>query len=118
MSGYDKLFIMYQELTLKLVNHIVAAEINSIIHELKITFRSRIILYIRYNDFDEYGYHLMYSNKRGDYVRFDNHDKNWNVSSSPHHFHLRYKKGVEASLMNGSPNNDAPYLIDFLIDLL
>lgn len=82
---------MYRELTLKLANHIITADLNGIINELKIIFRSGIILYIRYNDFDEYGYHLMYSSKKGDYERFDNYDKNWDIDSKPHHFHLRNK---------------------------
>lgn len=109
---------MYQGLILKLANHIITAEINIILNELKITFKSGIILYIRYNDFDEYGYHLMYSSKSGDYVRFDNYDKNWDIDSRPHHFHLRYKKGVQISPMDGSPDNDASYLIEFLLELL
>ena len=109
---------MYQEITLKLTNYTLTTGINSILNELKITFRSGIILYIRYNDFDEYGYQLMYSDKSGDYERFDNYDKSWDVESAPHHFHLRNKQAIEPSPMNGLPDNDAPYLVEYLEKIL
>ncbi|MCE7736786.1 MAG: hypothetical protein GPJ54_18025 [Candidatus Heimdallarchaeota archaeon] len=118
MSGYNKLILMYQELIIKLANYILAAEIDNIINELKITFKSGIILYVRYNDFDEYGYQLMFSDRSGDYERFDNYDKNWDVNTSPHHFHLRNKNGVETSPMNGLPEDDAVHLINYLEKIL
>ncbi len=52
-------------------------EIFSIQHEinrpvLKIRFTSGILLYIRYNDFSEYSYQIIYSQSAYDRIRFDN----------------------------------------------
>ena len=48
---------------------------------LKIEFNLGNILYIRYNDFDEYSYQLLFFQQEYDRIRFDNYDKIWDVSS-------------------------------------
>ena len=78
---------------------------------MKITFALGFILYIRYNDFDEYSYQLNFSQKPYDRIRFDNYDKFWEVSTRPHRFHKRGKKNAIKSPMKGDPLNDFPILI-------
>ncbi|MHA1917045.1 MAG: toxin-antitoxin system TumE family protein [Candidatus Ranarchaeia archaeon] len=52
---------------------------------------------MRYNDFDEYSYQIMFSHKSLDRARFDNYDDKWKVSTRPHHFHPRNKKNAISS---------------------
>lgn len=59
---------------------------------MKILFNNGSTLYITYNDHSEYSYQYLYSLKAFDRDRFDNFDKEWEVSSKPHHYHPRYKK--------------------------
>ena len=85
---------------------------------IKITFFKGLVLYIRYNDYDEYSYQLIYSQKKLDRIRYDNYDDIWNVISKPHHFHPKGEKTAIESPMNGDPNYDVPILIKkFLINL-
>ena len=85
---------------------------------LTIKFRKGFILYIRYNDFDEYSYQILFSQKKFDRIRYDNYDDKWNVSSKPHHFHPRNKQTALESRMIGKPGKDIPVLIQILKKLL
>ncbi|MCE7743670.1 MAG: hypothetical protein GPJ52_00900 [Candidatus Heimdallarchaeota archaeon] len=86
---------------------------------LTIKFRKGFILYIRYNDFDEYSYQILFSQKKFDRIRYDNYDDKWNVSSKPHHFHPRNKQtALESRMMIGKPGKDIPVLIQILKKLL
>lgn len=79
-----------------------------------ITFLSGYKLYIRYNDYDEYFYQLIFSQKPYDRIRFDNFDDRWDVPTRPHHYHPRGQQLANESPMNGDPHNDMPILITFL----
>ena len=70
-------------------------------------------LYIRYNDYGEYSYQLIFSQKPNDRLRFDNYDNVWKVSTHPHHFHQRGEKNAIESPMTGDPNHDIPILIKY-----
>ncbi|MCG3252860.1 MAG: hypothetical protein KAX09_03360 [Candidatus Heimdallarchaeota archaeon] len=85
---------------------------------LTIKFRKGFMLYIRYNDFDEYSYQILFSQKKFDRIRYDNYDDKWNVSSKPHHFHPRNKQTALESRMIGKPGKDIPVLIQILKELL
>lgn len=85
---------------------------------LKITFFKGYILYIRYNDYGEYSYHFVYSQKPLDRIRYDNYDDTWNVDTTPHHFHPRAKKPGISSPMNGTPAHDMPILLKKLLNEL
>ena len=74
-------------------------EIEEPISQLKIVLKSGVILYIRYNEFGEYGYQIMHSPLKNDFSRFDNFDDRWEVSTKPHHLHERGNKTVVASNM-------------------
>lgn len=84
-------------------------------HELKPMLEIKLInglrLHIRYNDFGEYSYKLIFSSDDLDRIRFDNYDKDWNVETKPHHYHLRGAEEAMKSPMSGTPSDDLPILI-------
>jgi hypothetical protein len=90
---------------------ILDVELNTTIYQLKLIFTTGAQLFIRYNEFEEYGYQLIMSKKKYDTLRFDNFDDRWPVSSRPHHYHPKENKPVTESPMVGSPSQDMPKLI-------
>jgi len=93
---------------------VILDELNETLSQLKIKLKSGIIIYIKYNEFGEYGYQIIFSSQKGDFSRFDNFDDRWEVSTKPHHFHIRGKNIVVASPMLGKPDNDIPILIRYI----
>jgi len=89
-------------------------ELDFILYQLKVIFFNGTTLYIRYNEFNEYGYQILFSSKKYDYVRYDNYDDRWNVRTRPHHFHPKKQNPVRDSPMIGDPTHDMPILIRFL----
>jgi len=89
-------------------------EINETISQLKITLKSGVILYVKYNEFGEYGYQIIHSPRKNDFSRFDNFDDRWDVSTKPHHLHERGNRNVVASFMIGKPTHDIPTLIKYI----
>jgi hypothetical protein len=81
-------------------------------------FTNGIILYVRFNDFDEYAYHIQFSYAREDRIRYDNYDENWPVRTAPHHVHPRGSMDATDSMMNGDPSLDIPRLIKELLNYL
>lgn len=75
---------------------------------LTIKFKKGFTLNIRYNDYDEYSYQVQFSQKQNDFIRYDNFDGRWDVTTKPHHFHQRLKKEVIESPMKGKPEKDIP----------
>jgi len=75
--------------------------------------KSGVVIYIRYNEYGEYGYQIKYSPRKNDFLRFDNFDDRWDVSTKPHHFHQGNVK-VISSPMSGDPNHDIPILVKFI----
>ena len=102
--------ILFQSLQ----SEIIQTDLNTSIYQLKILFSQGSILIVRYNKYNEYGYHLIFSKRKDDFARYDNFDDRWPVSTKPHHFHSRYKKSVVESPMTGNPKQDMPKLIQFL----
>ena len=81
---------------------------------ISIYFDIGINLYIRYNDYEEYSYHIMFSQDKYDRIRYDNYDNHWSLSTKPHHVHQRGKKTATESKMTGKPESDMALLIDVL----
>jgi hypothetical protein len=81
---------------------------------LKFIFFNNITLYIRFNDYGEYSYQIIYSHDKYDRIRFDNFDGHWNVSSKPHHFHIRWSTDVAKSPMIGDPKEDMVKLFPYI----
>ena len=78
---------------------------------LKVVFNFEVILYIRYNNFGEYSYSVVFSPNPDDQMRFDNYDDRWDVKTRPHHFHVRGLQSSIESPMLGDPNHDIPILL-------
>lgn len=97
-----------------LQSDIIQTELKTSIFQVKILFSQGSILFIRYNEYNEYGYQLVFSKRKNDFVRFDNFDDRWPVSTKPHHFHSKYNKAVVESPMTGDPKLDMPKLIKFM----
>ena len=93
-----------------LKRNILDLELNVSLYQLKITFTTGFVLYIRYNEYNEYGYQLVFTKKKDNFVRWDNFDDRWDVSTRPNHFHSRYNKDVHKSQMIGQPSKDMQIL--------
>jgi len=83
---------------------------------LKVVFNFEVILYIRYNDFGEYSYSVIFSPNPDDQMRFDNYDDRWDVKTRPHHFHVRGLQYSLESPMLGDPSHDIPILLRMIQD--
>ena len=77
---------------------------------LHVSLRNGTQLYIRYNDYGEYSYSIIFSKMRLDRCRFDNYDDHWNILTRPNHFHPRFVKEGFKSLMIGNPDKDIQQL--------
>ena len=111
MKGLDKLTAARKILLNELLSEIINETIYDDLPFLKITFFKGIVLYIRYNDYNEYSYQLVFSQEPLDRIRYDNYDDMWKVKSSPHHFHLRGEHTAIESPINGDPEHDIPILL-------
>ena len=80
----------------------------------KFLLQDGCFLYITYNDFNEYGYQLIFSGLTLDRVRFDNFDRHWENSSNPHHFHPRFDEIGLESPMNGNPSHDLELICNLI----
>lgn len=114
MSGIIKLerskLILEKELSYSLKNLYFEPKLA----RYRIELRDGILLYIQYNNYDEYSYSIIFSKILLDRCRFDNYDDRWNVSTRPNHFHPRYDKSGYASLMTGDPDNDIKIICDLI----
>lgn len=81
---------------------------------MQFEFRQGFTLFIRYNDFDQYSYHIQFSKSKFNRIRYDNYDDTWDVMSRPHHFHPKNKKEALMSEMVGIPELDIPKLIEII----
>ncbi len=88
---------------------------HSILPRLKIYLFNNIMTYIRYNDFNEYSYQIIFSNTKNDWVRFDNYDNIWEVRTKPNHKHCRSTSEVKESPMIGDPEKDILLLVNELL---
>ena len=77
MTGIYKIRVARKLLLDRLLSEIKDEYIDDERPFLKITFFKGLVLYIRYNDYDEYSYQLIYSQEPLDRVRYDNYDDMW-----------------------------------------
>ncbi|OLS19246.1 MAG: hypothetical protein HeimC3_46770 [Candidatus Heimdallarchaeota archaeon LC_3] len=98
----------------ELKNLIQSIDLDSNLGSIKCVLNDSSILFIRYNNYNEYSYNLIFSNIKYDRVRFDNFDDTWNVSTRPNHFHPRNSKNGFDSPMKGNPKFDIPILVDLI----
>ena len=81
---------------------------------LKVKLKSGIILFIRYNNYNQYSYVILFSSQKLDRLRFDNFDDRWEVSSKPNHTHPRYKEKAKSRPFSGIPSKDIMILCNLL----
>lgn len=91
----DQLKLVIQDLTF-----------NRNLERLRITLKEGTIIFIQYNNYNEYSYSVIFSNSELDRIRFDNYDKSWDVNSKPNHYHPRKEKNGKNSPMIGNPKKD------------
>jgi hypothetical protein len=118
LKALDKLFIARKMLLEEFISEIKDEKIDDERPYLKITFFNGLILYIRYNDYNEYSYQLIYSQDYLDRIRYDNFDDRWEVKSRPHHFHPQGKEEAIESPMNGNPKHDIKILLKNILKKL
>lgn len=115
MNAKDKILI---------AKHLIESNYNQMAQEtlidledprLKITLVSGIIIYLQYNNHEQYSYSVIFSNAKLDRSRFDNYDDRWAVSTKPHHYHPKHQYDATISPMRGDPNQDIPLLFDLLL---
>ena len=81
---------------------------------LRIKLKSGITVFIRYNNYNQYSYVVLFSSQSLDRVRFDNFDDRWEVTSKPNHTHLRYIEKATSSPFTGIPSQDIKILCKLL----
>ncbi len=113
-SGYSKIVIARKIIVQECLSEIKDILLDNDRPLLKISFLKGLVVYIRFNDYQEYSYQINFSFNLNDRIRFDNFDANWPVKTQPHHLHPRGKKDGIESPMIGDPNHDIPLLIEFI----
>jgi hypothetical protein len=114
MSSIDKLIKAKDLFYLNLNILISFSKINIDLERLEIETRDGLKIFVQYNAFKEYSYSIFFSSLKNDFCRYDNYDDLWSVKTRPHHFHLRWKKGVSDSPMKGDPESDIPVLCKWI----
>ncbi|MHA1273429.1 MAG: toxin-antitoxin system TumE family protein [Promethearchaeota archaeon] len=115
MSDHILLLQRARKILINLLDiEIILEELDYHLSQLKIILKSGITIYIKYNEFEEYGYQIVFSPQKNDFSRFDNFDDRWNVSTKPHHFHDKNKNRVIESPMIGEPEHDMPILVNYI----
>ncbi|HMF31379.1 MAG TPA: hypothetical protein VKK79_08200 [Candidatus Lokiarchaeia archaeon] len=114
MEGFDKI-----ELAQDILEEDLGDLLENILFDFEIprftaTLVDRTKIIIRYNNYDEYAYFIIFSESLLDRCLFDNYDQRWEVESSPHHFHPRFSKPAFSSPMNGNPELDIRLLCELI----
>ncbi|MFX0097980.1 MAG: DUF6516 family protein [Candidatus Hodarchaeota archaeon] len=114
MLGIEKLKIAKQVLEENLGNRLKSLDFNDLAIRIRVVLQEGNMIYIYFNDHEEYSYSLIFSSSKLDRVRFDNFDKDWDVKTSPHHFHPRNVEEGFDSPMVGEPLDDLKYFCDLI----
>ncbi len=114
MKAIEKLQIAKEVLEKNLKLKIMDLTLNSNLERLRITLKDATIIFIQYNNYNEYSYSVIFSNSELDRIRFDNYDKGWDVNSKPHHYHPRKEKIGKNSPMIGNPQKDMVILSEMI----
>lgn len=115
MSSLQKLdkakLLLHQYLSI----HLISLKFEPKLARIHAILRDNVQLFIRYNNYDEYSYTVIYSKSSLDRCRFDNYDDRWEVTTRPHHFHPRKKKIGIQSPMIGNPEKDIQTLCELIL---
>ena len=114
MDSYEKLAVAQKLIQADYSELIISLQRDPNRPALKIMFSNGNLIYIRYNDYFQYSYQIIYSQSPFDRIRFDNFDDHWNVDTKPHHKHERGSRKVSKSPMVGDPQKDIVKLNEFI----
>ena len=95
--------------------HLITLNFEPKLARIHAILRDNVQLFIRYNNYEEYSYSIVFSKTALDRCRYDNYDDRWEVPTRPHHFHPRKKLGAIQSKMRGNPEEDIPRLCELII---
>ncbi len=82
--------------------------------KLRIKLKSGTTVFIRYNNYGQYSYIVMFSSQKLDRIRFDNFDNKWEVPSKPHHTHPRHQEKAIESPFKGSSSDNIKFLCSII----
>jgi len=115
MLGLEKLLLAKVCLEKYLSYRVMQLNFESKLRRIPIVLRDNSQVFVIYNDHDQYGYQVVYSNRQFDRCRFDNLDKGWIVPTTPHHFHPWKTREGLTSPIKGDPVLDIPLLCQLLL---
>jgi hypothetical protein len=72
------------------------------------------MIFIQYNNYNEYSYSIVFSHLELDRIRYDNYDTDWDIPSKPNHYHPRKEKSGKSSPMIGNPQKDMLLLTEII----
>ena len=78
MKAIEKLNIAKDILEKQLKSKIQNIILNTNLERIKINLRDGTVLFIQYNNYNEYSYSIIFSSAHLDRIRFDNYDIGWN----------------------------------------
>lgn len=92
ISALKRILLARKLLFDELSEAITDIHFDELLLRLTIRFKIGLTVYIQFNDFNEYSYHIQFTQKTNDFLRYDNYDDHWDVPSKPHHFHQEEKR--------------------------
>ncbi len=114
MKAIEKLQIAKEMLEKELISKLQNLTLYSNLERLKITLKDGTIIFIQYNNYNEYSYSIIFSSLELDRIRFDNYDKGWDINSKPNHYHPRKERIGKSSPMIGNPQKDMLILTEII----
>ncbi len=83
MSGLEKLLLAKVYLEKYLSQNVLQLNFELRLRRIEVLLLDNNKIYITYNDHEQYGYQIVFSDCQLDRCRFDNFDKGWRVPTSP-----------------------------------
>ena len=114
LSGTIKLQLTQKLLVTLLPEYIQIITVDSNYGVIRLNLIDGTLLYLRFNNYNEYSYNVIFSSIVYDRIRFDNFDDNWAIKTRPHHFHPRFNKNGYESPMKGEPDHDITLLSEYI----
>ena len=114
MSSEQLILEVYDIIQRELRRFISEIDLDEDTGRLRTKLKSGITVFMRYNNYNQYSYVILFSSQTLDRVRFDNFDDRWEDTTKPHHTHPRYKENATRRPFKGSPSEDTPILCNLI----
>ena len=114
MSSEQLILEVYDIIQRELRRFISEIDLDEDTGRLRTKLKSGITVFMRYNNYNQYSYVILFSSQTLDRVRFDNFDDRWDVATKPHHTHPRYKERAARSPFRGVPSEHTPILCNLI----